>query len=150
MLTTQQEHALPSFPFAAGPGVSTWRAVTLHVGLPYVFVNYAFKQGRGWLSQTTIFWRHEDVLDFCKQINKDKRRKILDMFILTPATQEIAHKWAFVRVGEVFAGKYDDTDIDFPLYVTESGETFGGLGVGGPEDVSAPGAREALERVFPA
>lgn len=150
LLTTQQEHALPSFPFAAGPGVSTWRVVTLHLGIMYVFVSYAIKQGRGWLSQTSIFWRHEDVLAFCKQVNKDKRRKLLDVYLLVPTPQDAAHRWSFVPIGEVFVRQDNDHDGDFPLYVTVDGETVGGLSFGSPDDTSSPIDHQALERVFPA
>lgn len=149
MLTTQREHELPSFPFSAGPGVSTWRVVTLHLGVVYVFVNYAIRQGRGWLSQTSVFWRHEDVLAFCRQANKDKKRKLLDIFMLVPATQETAHKWSFVPIRDVFVRYDDDAEGDFPLYVTVDGEIVGGLSMGEPEENSTDGYLQSLERVYP-
>lgn len=148
MLTTQQEHELPLFPFSTGGGVTTWRAVTLHLGTPYVFVNYAIRQGRAWLSQTTIFWRHEDVLSFCRATNKNKKHRILDIFILTPATHELAHKWSFVPIREVLVWKDEEEDDEFPIYVTNEGETVGGLGFVPYDDAPSYVEHGALERIF--
>lgn len=125
MLTTHQDHKIPMFPFATGEGTCTWRAVTMHVGIPYIFISYSIKEGRQWISQTTAFWRHEDVLGFCRQVNKDKKQKILDVFMLVPASQEAAHKLAFLRIREIFVGRLRDADIDFPRYITTTGEPVG-------------------------
>lgn len=150
MLTTQQDHALPTFPFTAGPGVSTWRAVTLHVGVIYVFVSYSIKHASGgWLPQTTVFWRHEDVLEFCKQCNKDKRRKLLEVFLLMPKTQEAPHQWTFEPVREIFATQDHESDEAFPLYVTAEGETLGALTFGETEDLNDPARRAPPRKVFP-
>lgn len=40
--------------FSMGPGIATWRAATLSLGMLYVFITYAFKEERRWVQQTTI------------------------------------------------------------------------------------------------
>ncbi|KQY00336.1 hypothetical protein ASD28_13575 [Massilia sp. Root133] len=99
-----------------------------------------------WLSQTTIFWRHEDVLGFCKATKKDKKRKLLDVFMLVPAVDELAHKWSVASIREIFVGKYEEDD--FPIYVTIGGETVGGLGFLPSENASSDDEYKGLERVF--
>ena len=151
LLTTQQEHEIPRFPFAAETGVRTWRAVTCHFGITYVFVNYAFRMSGGWLPQTTIFWRHEDVLAFCQQVNKDKKRKLLDLFILIPAEPASGQQWQTVPIKEIYSHQLEK-DMDFPLYVAFDGQPIGGLTFDGNEENDA--ARNidygSLTRVFPA
>lgn len=149
LLTTQKEHLLPGYPFSSGAGVQTWRAVTLHFGLSYVFVNYGLKQGRAWMSQTTIFWRHEDVLAFCQQVNKDKKRKLLDVLLLMPSAKDLAHQWCVVQVKEIYVTEIEDGEIDFPLYVTAEDEVVGGLSFGASDDDIASSDYRLLPRVFP-
>jgi hypothetical protein len=149
LLTTQKEHQLPGYPFSSSADVQTWRAVTLHFGLSYVFVNYEIKQGRVWLSQTTIFWRHEDVLVFCQQVNKDKKRKLLDVFMLLPAADDLAHQWYVVPIKEIYVSRIEDGDIDFPLYITIEDEIVGGLSFGDANDSVSSVDYSMLPRVFP-
>jgi hypothetical protein len=149
LLTTQKEHHLPGYPFSSGADVQTWRAVTLHFGMPYVFVNYALKQGSAWMSQTTIFWRHEDVLAFCRQVNRDKKRKLLDVFMLLPAAQDIAHRWCVVPIKEMYVSRIEEAEVDFPLYVTVEDEIVGGLSFGAADEDVASGDYRMLPRVFP-
>lgn len=149
LLTTQKEHELPRYPFSAGADVQTWRAVTLHFGMSYVFVNYALKQSGAWMAQTTIFWRHEDVLAFCQQVNKDKKRKLLDVFMLLPAEQDLAHKWCVVPIKEIYVSRLDDDETDFPLYVTVEDEVVGGLSFGNDNDGAGSNDYRMLPKLFP-
>jgi hypothetical protein len=144
LLTTEKGHEVASFPFLTGSGVIAWRVVTLDLRVPYVFISYAFKEDRRWLSQSSIFWRHEDVLNFCKDIKGDKSRKILDISLLLPGAHDSGASWSLTPVEEIFAGQYKDSGLDFPLYVTVNGDKFGGLGNPGSN-----GTHGALEKVFP-
>jgi len=150
VLTTQQEHELPMFPFATGVGVTTWRAVTVHSGMPYIFVHYAIKQGRGGLSQTTIFWRYEDVLGFCRGINSDKKRKVLSVFMLVPPPHEHSQGWTFIPVAEILVRKFegDEEEDHLPIFVTVGGEIFRGLGFVSVDDLTSYDELKNLERVF--
>lgn len=148
MLTTQQEHALPTFPFAAGEGVQTWRTVTLHVGVTYVFVSYSLKHGRGWLPQTTVFWRHEDVLEFCKSANLDKKRKLVEVFLLMPNLQESPHNWSFLPIQEILVRQADQTEGELPVYVTADGMILGGIGFGEPSETAEIMDHKAFEKIF--
>jgi hypothetical protein len=129
--------------------VQTWRAVTLHFGMPYIFVNYALKQAGAWMSQTTIFWRHEDVLAFCQQVNKDKKRKLLDVFMLLPAERNLTHQWCVVPIKEIYVNRIDDGEADFPLYVTVEDEVVGGLSFGAANEAAASTDYRVLPKVFP-
>jgi hypothetical protein len=151
LLTTQLEHELPNFPFAAGTGVHTWRAVTCHFGVTYVCVSYAFRTSGGWLPQTTIFWRHEDVLALCQQVNKDKKRKLLDVFLLAPADPVSGQQWQAVPIKEIYVNQFEE-DVDFPLYVTFDGQTIGGLTFDGSDESALDGNVDygSLAKVFPA
>lgn len=149
MLTTQKDHELPGYPFSSREGVQTWRAVTLHFGMPYVFVNYALRHDRAWMSQTTIFWRHEDVLAFCQQVNKDKKRKLLDVFMLLPTEQDREHQWCVMPIKEIYMSQIEDGEIDFPLYVTVDDEIVGGLSFGTESDGVALSDYRMLPKVFP-
>lgn len=150
MLTTQQEHELPNYPFAAGPGVHTWRAVTCHFGVTYVFVSYAFRTNGGWLPQTTMFWRHEDVLALCQQVNKDKKRKLLEIFMLAPAEATSGQQWRSLAIKEIYVTQLDN-EMDFPLYVTVDGQTIGGLTFDGNDENDHDGSvnYDSLTKVFP-
>lgn len=98
-----------------------------------------------------MFWRHEDVLAFCQQVNKDKKRKLSDVFLLVPAEPASGHQWQSVSIKEIYVSQLE-VDIDFPLYVTVDGQTIGGLTFDG-SDESAPNDNVdygSLARVFPA
>lgn len=102
------------------------------------------------MSQTTVFWRHEDVLAFCQQVNKDKKRRLLDVFMLLPAEEGLAHQWCVVPIKEIYVSQIEDGEMDFPLYVTAEGEVVGGLSFGGADDGVASVDYRMLPRVFPA
>jgi hypothetical protein len=115
-----------------------------------VFVSYAFRTSGGWLPQTTIFWRHEDVLAFCQQVSKDKKRKLVDIFLLVPAEPESGHQWQTVSIKEIYVSKLEE-DIDFPLYVTVDGQTIGGVTFDGSDenDFDGNASYDSLPRIFP-
>lgn len=141
MLTTDKGHEVPSFPSHIGSGVTAWRVVTLDFKIPYIFISYAFKEDRSWLSQTSIFWQHKDVIDFCKDVKSDKSRKILDIFLLLPPMKKSAVSWSLAVVKEIFTGKYEDTNVEFPLYVTVNGDK-----IGGPGNLESHEKYDALEK----
>jgi hypothetical protein len=142
LITTEKGHEL-QFPFLAEIGVVAWRLVTLDNRRPYVFISYASKEGRCWLSQTSVFSRHEDVVDFCKNVKGTKSRKILNISILFPSQQDGVESWSWVPVKEIFSGEYKDSGLDFPLYVDINGEKIGGL------NFVPHKTTDALERIFP-
>lgn len=148
MLTTQIEHELPTFPFAAGPGVQTWRTVTLHIGVTYVFVSYGIKHGKVWLPQTTVFWRHEDVLTFCKDVNKDKNRRLVEVFLLSPGQQEVAYGWSFLSIKEVLGAREGRHDAQLPVYVTADGAVLSEVGFGDAFDADEDNNYEKFEKIF--
>jgi len=101
------------------------------------------------MSQTTIFWRHEDVLAFCKQVNKDRKRKLLDVFMFLPSAQDTAHQWAVVPIKEIYINRIEDAELDFPLYVTVDDDVVGGLTFGADNDDAKPSDYRMLPKVYP-
>ena len=101
------------------------------------------------MSQTTVFWRHEDVLAFCQQVNRDKKRKLLDVFMLLPTGQDLAHQWSFTPIKEIYVSQLEDGEIDFPLYVTVEDQIVGGLSFGATSDDVASSDYRTLPKVFP-
>lgn len=85
MLTTQPSHEHRSVPYLAEPGAIFWRDVTLTVAMPYILVSYEISNGGGWLPRTSLFWRDDDVVSFCRDVIIDQSRKIVDILLLLPA-----------------------------------------------------------------
>lgn len=101
------------------------------------------------MSQTTIFWRHEDVLAFCQQVNKDTKRKLLDVFMLLPSGQDCEHQWCVMPIKEIYLSQIEEGELDFPLYVTVEDAIVGGLSFGADSDGVALIDYRMLPRVFP-
>jgi len=98
-----------------------------------------------------MFWRHEDVLALCQQVKKDKKRKLLDVFMLAPAEPASGQQWQVVPIKEIYVSQLEK-DMDFPLYVTVDGQTIGGLTFGGSDENQSDHSADynSLMRVFPA
>jgi len=98
-----------------------------------------------------MFWRHEDVLAFCQQVKKDKKRKLSEVFLLAPAEPASGHQWQTVSIKEIYVSQLEE-DIDFPLYVTVDGQTIGGLTFDESDDSALNGNLDygSLTKVFPA
>lgn len=142
MLTTDSAHKLPAFPFMVDSKVTAWRAVGLDLGIPYIFINYAFKEGRGWLFQASILWRQEDVLRFCQDVKADRSRKIVDVSLLLPGFDGKVRNWRWAPIKEIWARRLENTEHALPLYIADDGEKFGAIGAASNK------ARASLERVY--
>lgn len=144
VLTTQVGHEVVSFPYLNGAGITAWRVVTLDVRVHYVLISYALKEGRSWQSQTSLLWRQEDVLTFCRDMRGDKSRKMLNVSLLSPLDKNASGGWGLTPIREVFAANYEGTCLDFPLYVSFGGDRFGGA-----NNLRSYQRLSELERVFP-
>lgn len=121
MITTDKAHEAPLF--SMGSGILTWRAATLSLGMLYVFINYAFKEGRQWVNQTTILWDPRDVLQFCRTCNGNKSLKIVDISLLEPYRRGKLNTWRWTSVLNIRL--YVEDDVEIPIYFTDSGEAVG-------------------------
>lgn len=79
----------------------------------------------------------------------DKKRKLLDVFMLLPTKQDRAHQWCVMPIKEIYVSQIEDGEIDFPLYVTIEDEVVGGLSFGANDDGVAPDHYQTLPRLFP-
>lgn len=121
MITTDKAHEAPMF--SMGPGIATWRAATLSLGMLYVFFNYAFKEKRHWVQQTTILWDPRDVLEFCRTCSGNKSLKIVEISLLEPYRKEKFNTWRLTSVLNIRI--YVEDDVEMPVYFTDAGEAVG-------------------------
>ena len=121
VITTDKAHEAPMF--SMGPGIATWRAATLSLGMLYVFINYAFKEGRHWVHQTTILWDPRDVLQFCRTCSGNKSLKIVEISLLEPYRREKVNTWRWTSVLNIRL--YVEDDVEIPVYFTDAGEAVG-------------------------
>lgn len=122
MLTTDEMHEMR--PDAAQPGVQAWRTVTLNFITLYIFVNYAFKDKRNWLYQTSILWESDDVLSFCRDFKNDKSRKIVDIWLLEPFLEGTVRTWRWTTVLEI-KKYFEEPGPAIPVFFTDAGQAVG-------------------------
>lgn len=121
MITTHEVHRAPMF--SMEPGFSTWRTATLTFGMHYVFVNYALKDGRSWIYQTSILWDSRDVLDFCQRFKHNKSAKLVEISLLEPFRSSKKKKWRWTKIREVRS--YEEDRVEHPVYINDAGEAVG-------------------------
>ncbi len=121
MIVTNENHELPSFPFMLDFGTRAWRVANLEMGIPYVSVSFSCRQGNAWLSQTSILWRDEDVLNYCLDIQADSSRKILEIALLYPPSPKTTLAWKFISVGEIWTVQVSNFDQRSLIYLDSDG-----------------------------
>lgn len=122
MLTTDETHEMRSCPVRAG--IRTWTTVTLDPVTLYVFINYATKDRRNWLYQTSILWQHDDVLNFCQYFKNEKSRKIVDIWLLEPFFEGSIRTRRWTTVLEI--KKYVEEPYPaIPVFFTDAGQAVG-------------------------
>lgn len=122
MITTDETQEMRSY--SAQPGVRTWRTATLNFATLYVFINYAFKDKRNWLYQTSILWQYDDVLNFCQDFKIDKSRKIVDIWLLEPFFEGAIRTRRWTTVLEI-KRYFEEPGPAIPVYFTDAGQAVG-------------------------
>lgn len=106
------------------PSTQTWSTVTLDPVTLYVFINHATKDGRNWLYQTSILWKHDDVLNFCRDFKNEKSRKIVDIWLLEPFFEGSIRTRRWTTVLEI--KKYVEEPYPaIPVFFTDAGQAVG-------------------------
>lgn len=136
MLTTSNMDRYMAVPVRLEPGETAWSAVHMALRVPYVFITWASKEADGWLSQSVILWRPEDVLNCCIDLKADKSRKILDLAVLLPVSVRRTYRWRWIPVKEVWATRLSKEAYAYPVYVAFDGERIGGSGDLGSTDTT--------------
>lgn len=145
LLITEKNHRMPCAPFLAGPAQELWRSVTFDLGIQYIFINYARSHQGIWISQCSVFWRHEDVLLLCRDLNADPTFKVLDIWLLLPYTVDGIGSWKWLAVKELLAGSVKYSPSAWPYYVTGEGQIIRG---GESDNVNSIERQDEWERIF--
>lgn len=122
MLATEDRHEYPAFPFSQASGSKIWRLVSLELQIPYFFVNYAFMEGDDWVSQVSILWKEDDLLDFCREVQGDSSTKIIQIALLAPPSTSEIKTWRMITLKEIWRGRIRDHQHREMVYVGIEGD----------------------------
>lgn len=122
MLATEDRHEYPAFPFSQVSGSKIWRLVSLELQIPYFFVNYAFMEGDDWVSQVSILWKEDDLLDFCREVQGDSSTKIIQIALLAPPNTTEIRAWRMITLKEIWRGEDRDHQHREMVYIGVDGE----------------------------
>jgi hypothetical protein len=146
MLTTSKSDVYGGMELGLEAGSTAWSAVTLLLRIPYVLIRWASKEGTGWLTQSVMLWRPEDVLRCCVDLKANKSRKILDLAVLLPVSAKNTSGWRWVPVKEVWGTVLTADALAYPVYVGFDGERIGGFGELGSIDIARPAKKVFASR----
>jgi hypothetical protein len=110
MITTDDRYEFTILPFMQAPGTKVWRLVGLELRLPYFFVSYACKEGKAWISQTSLLWHENDVLNFCQEVGDDISKKIHQIALLVPPDPDNIRAWRMFTLKEIWTGRIRGED----------------------------------------
>jgi hypothetical protein len=126
LLTTNNSRRLETVPPLSESDFTTWRAVNLELWIPYAFITHSTKEETLWLSQTTIFWIEDDILDFCRAFRGNRMRKIVDFSLLLPNDNEkssFQRRW--VQIRELWSRKAPASAETYLVYISMEKERIG-------------------------
>lgn len=66
MFVTRLDHELQNGSFIWAAGTQAWRAVTFELAVPYVLISARHEEANCRITETSILWRDEDVLELCR------------------------------------------------------------------------------------
>lgn len=117
MLVTRLDHELKDLPFLWAPGTKAWRAVTFELAIPYVLVSIQHRDGNSSITETSILWRDEDVLELCREVRATKAWKITRIALLLPPRNGSKANWRIRSVKEVWAQfLHDNSRVSISFY----------------------------------
>lgn len=99
-----------------------WRSVNLGQWVPYFLISHAFKKGRAWIYETSLLWHETDVLNFCNEVGRDSRRRILQVSMLLPSGG--AACWRMEELKEIWCDA-DDKWALATIFVAVDGKQLG-------------------------
>jgi hypothetical protein len=111
MLITKLGHEVVGGPYVWASGTQAWRAVTLELMIPYILVTVQYHEADYWESETSIFWRDEDVLAVCREAKStNSRSKVRRIALLLPPSSRSRGTWRVRAVREVWSRSRDISD----------------------------------------
>jgi hypothetical protein len=102
MLVTRLDHELQNGPFIWAPGTQAWRAVTFELAVPYVLVSVRHEEANCRITETSILWRDEDVLELCRDSRANTAQKITRIALLLPPGNAGKANWRIRLVKEIW------------------------------------------------
>lgn len=111
MLVTKLGHEVLGGPYVWEANTQVWRAVTLELMTPYILVTVQYRETGYWQSETSIFWRDEDVLALCREARSaNSQSKVKRIALLLPPSSRSRATWRIRAVREVWSSSRDVSD----------------------------------------
>jgi hypothetical protein len=129
MLVTDDMHEVQGVGRMLGAGLHMWRTVSLELQIPYILVRFATQEGPGWLAQTSLLWREEDLIDFCSTRAEDPCQRILQIARLSPPVEEGQTDWRLITLAEIWKGVHTEPDEAVLLLIGEDGSRMAASGL---------------------
>lgn len=122
MLLTDDRHGVAGVSRMLGAGLRLWRAVSLELHVPYYLVRFSVVEGASQITQTTILWRDEDVLEFCEEVQMAQDQKILQIARLCPPIEGKEDEWDLTALAAVWKGTDQKTGQSAVIFFRKNGE----------------------------
>lgn len=128
LLVTKKQHVIEGPHFMLEAGSCAWRAVHMQLTVPYLFMWHSQLEQDFCLSQKSILWRPDDVLDACQDIKVDPTRRIDEAAILLTKHGESQKRWLWVRVEQIWSVRISGREAYSLVYICDTGEHINALG----------------------
>jgi len=113
MLVTKLGHEVLGGPYVWEANTQAWLAITLELMTPYILITVQHREADYWQSETSIFWRDEDVVALCREARSaSSQMKVKRIALLLPPSSRSRATWRIRAVREVwscFRGASDQT-----------------------------------------
>jgi hypothetical protein len=111
MLVTKLGHKVVGGPYVWASNTQAWRTVTLELMIPYILVTVQYRETDYWQSETSIFWRDEDVLALCREARAtNSQSKVKRIALLLPPSSRRRATWRVRAVWEIWSRSRDVSD----------------------------------------
>jgi hypothetical protein len=105
-------------------GATAWRCVNLELRIPYIFFTYQIQDAGGWVGQTSVLWRPDDIMNFCSTLLSDKSAKIVEVSMLAPEVHVENVGWEWYAIRELWSDTTSTSGVARPIYVLASGRVY--------------------------
>jgi hypothetical protein len=85
-------------------------------------VGYACKEGEVWISQASLLWSEDDLLNFFQEVQDDSSMRICQIALLMPSGSNEIETWRMVTLKEIWTGRIRDHHQRAMVYVGIDGE----------------------------
>lgn len=96
--------------FGGGEEVLTWRRITIELQNPYYVIEYQMKESGTFLGETVVIHFLADLLNICKQANRDSRFRIIGVQLLSPKRMNKTSGWKLDNLREIWRSRNNVSD----------------------------------------